>query len=234
MLAVRIKQMTKNVLNNLNPKRFWILGAGHFGQIAVERITKNIPDAEITIVDKAPIKPLEDRLPIIKEDGISWLKDNFYKDAPVDMIIPAIPVHVVAQWIKLRLLNHFEIHPVDVSDSLMSKLPNPIKGSHGQVFASHANFTCPDNCPEPENICMHTGLPRKKELYSLFCEIDLSDFFSIVIRSYQLFPGVGGIFPDNMLEALNLICRNHNQMLMIGTACRCHGVLDFIRMVPRH
>jgi hypothetical protein len=31
------------------------------------------------------------------------------RDAPVDMIVPAIPVHVVAQWLKLNIQKVFMI-----------------------------------------------------------------------------------------------------------------------------
>lgn len=226
--------MLEDTSHTLNPKRFWILGAGHFGQIAIERITRNIQGAVITVVDKAPIKTLYEGIPIINAEGISWLNDDFDKDAPVDMIIPAIPVHVAAQWIELSLAGDYEIHPLDVPDSLMSKVPNPIKGTSGQVFASHASFVCPDVCPEPENICMYTGRPRQKELYRLLQDLDLVDFLPVVIRSFQLLPGVGGIFPADMWNAINLVRKSSKRHIMIGTACRCHGVLDFFRLVPRN
>jgi hypothetical protein len=220
--------------HTLSLKRFWVLGAGHFGQIAIERITRKFPGAVITVVDKAPNQTLDDRYPIIKEEGISWLHNKLGKDPSVDFIIPAIPVHVAAQWIILCLLDDHEIHPLDVPDSLMSKMPNPIKGASGQIFVSHANFVCPENCPEPEKICTHTGEPRPLDLYSLLENLDLVDILPTVIRSYQLLPGVGGIYPVDMLNALDLARKRSNRPIMIGTACRCHGAVDFIRLVPRN
>ncbi|RJQ65777.1 MAG: potassium transporter [Desulfobacteraceae bacterium] len=217
-----------------SPRRFWILGAGHFGQIAVQRIIRHIHDASITVVDKKP-PPIDSSadIRIVKGDGIAWLKAKLDQDAPVDMIVPAIPVHMMAQWLKIELANVYKIHPVMIPDAWLSRMPNAMRGKTGPIFVSHANFTCPDNCPEPENICTHTGEPRPMALYRLLENIDFPDFVPLVIRSYQLLPGVGAVYPADLMNALDFVCENSNRPIMIGTACRCHGVVDFIRLVPK-
>jgi hypothetical protein len=109
-------------------------------------------------------------------------------------------------------------------------MPHALRGNAGQAYVSHADFICPDNCPEPEKICTHTGKPRPLDLFRLLGNVDFDDVLPIVIRSHQLLPGVGGIYPADLLDALDIVRKNSHRPLMIATACRCHGVVDFMRL----
>jgi hypothetical protein len=214
----------------VKPARFWIVGAGRFGKIAVERITRHIPGALLTVVDQRPAMTGGANISVIREDGIRWLSAMLGETAPVDMIVPAIPVHVVCDWLKLNLRDTFDIHPIDIPDAWLSPMPNAIRGKAGQAYVSHADFICPDNCPEPEKTCTHTGKPRPMDLFRLLGNLEIDGVLSIVIRSYQLLPGVGGIYPGDLLGSADIIRKNRPHRLMIGTACRCHGVVDFMRL----
>lgn len=210
--------------------RFWVIGAGRFGQIAVDRITRHIPAASLTIVDKRPFTIHGDGITTICQDGIQWLYTMLNEGAPVDMIVPAIPVHVVFDWLKLNIQKMFVIQPIEILEPWLSQLPHALRGNAGQAYVSHADFICPDNCPEPEKICTHTGKPRPLDLFRLLGNVDFDDVLPIVIRSHQLLPGVGGIYPADLLDALDIVRRNSHRPLMIATACRCHGVVDFMRL----
>lgn len=216
--------------NPTRPTRFWIIGAGRFGQIAVERITRHMPGVSLTIVDKQPFTIHGPGITTISQDGIQWLYTMLDRDAPVDMIIPAIPVHVVSEWLKLNIQKMFVIQPIKIPGLWLSRMPHALRGKTGQAYVSHADFICPDNCPEPEKICTHTGKPRPLDLFRLLGNIDFDDVLPIVIRSHQLLPGVGGIYPADLRAALDTACKNSDRPLMIATACRCHGVVDFIRL----
>ncbi|MGA6925486.1 MAG: hypothetical protein WBY88_07385 [Desulfosarcina sp.] len=109
-------------------------------------------------------------------------------------------------------------------------MPHPIRGKTGQAYVSHADFICPDNCPEPEKICTHTGRPRPPDLVRLLRRLDFENVLPIVLRSHQLLPGVGGIRPADLIGALDMARRHSQPLLMLATACRCHGVVDFIRL----
>ena len=109
-------------------------------------------------------------------------------------------------------------------------MPNALRGKAGQAYVSHADFICPDNCPEPEKICTHTGKPRPMDLFRLLGTLDFEEALPIVIRSHQLLPGVGGIYPADLRAAMDTACRNSHRPMMIATACRCHGVVNFMRL----
>ena len=210
------------------PRRFWILGAGRFGRLAAERIIRHIADATITVVDQQPVRFADDRVKAVHAKGVAWLAATLGRRSAVEMIIPAIPVHVVVDWMKLRLLNKKEFCPIDIPDSLLSQVPHPLRGKPGQAFASQADFICPDDCPEPQDRCTHTGQPRPKDLFRLLADLDLDDIVPIVIRSRQLLPGVGGITPGDLWAALDTVCRIERGRILVATACRCHGVLDLV------
>ena len=216
--------------NPINATRFWIIGAGRFGQIAVARIARHIPMATIIVVDQKPSGMVGKDITTIRADGIEWLDRRLDPNASVDMIIPAIPVHVAAAWLKLNLLHLYYINPFPIPDSWLTRLPHAMRGRTGQAFVSHADFICPDNCAEPAKICTHTGNARPLDMFRLLGDLQFEDTLPIVIRSHQLLPGVGGINPTDMLAALGTVFEKRPRTLMIATACRCHGVVDVMRL----
>ncbi|MEM5787960.1 MAG: hypothetical protein AAGU11_11635, partial [Syntrophobacteraceae bacterium] len=52
-----------------------------------------------------------------------------------------------------------------------------------------------------------------------------ADFAVMVLRSWQLAPGVGGFPVVRMNEMLATVASTPGKYL-IGTSCRCHGVID--------
>jgi hypothetical protein len=117
------------------------------------------------------------------------------------------------------------VQKIAVPNDLIAALPNPIKGKTGQLYISIADFKCPEDCLEPDEICTYTAEPRLMILHEFLKSIQLKDFKSVVIRSHQLAPGVGGYKPEALFEALKEI-KATRAPLMISTACSCHGVVD--------
>ena len=210
--------------------RFWIVGAGRFGQIAISRITRCFPKAILTVVDKRLGTIPSECVTTVCADAIPWLARVLMKDAPVDMLVPAIPEHVVAGWLKIHLGREFKVKNIPIPDDWLAVLPHAMRGKLGQAFVSYADFLCPDNCPEPKDRCTHTGKPRPLDMFRLLASIDFDDILPIVLRSYQLLPGVGGLYPDDLWQALDTARNNSKRPLMIATACRCHGVVDLFRL----
>ena len=121
-------------------RRFWIIGAGRFGKIAATRISRHIPGATITVVDRKPFIMASEGITTIVAEGIQWLKAMLDPNAAVDMIVPAIPVHVTAQWLKYSLDHRFAIHPFRIPDSLLLQMPNALRGKTGQAFVQRKSF----------------------------------------------------------------------------------------------
>lgn len=215
--------------NNTTSSRetFWVLGGGQFGRRAVELLQKAAPTSNIVVVDRVPIRDLPFKIEIVCADGIEWLTEHFTPNACVNKIIPALPLHVAADWLKKKLTEeHRFVRASELPDELLHLFPHPIRLSASRIVMSHADFLCPPNCSEPDALCTYTQKPRPLELYHLLERIEFGNVVPLILRSRQFASGVGGFFPKdlwNLLERARLL---PDTPLVIGTACKCHGVVD--------
>ena len=84
-------------------KKIWILGGGKFGQLALDRIGHYLPWVEITLVDNRQEVEAVGGVTVVHGDGISWLVDHLRRGDAPDMVIPSLPVHMVAEWFKIEI-----------------------------------------------------------------------------------------------------------------------------------
>lgn len=207
-------------------KRIWIIGGGRFGGLTIERLSGGRTPPELTIVDpdeSRGIGPGRAGRTIRVEDGIRFLADRLGNEPDPDWIVPALPRHLVAEWLCVRL-GADRLRRIPVPESLERELPHPFRGESGDMYVSFADFLCPDDCPEPASACTVTGRPRKANLFDRIAELDGPELPVRVVRSHQLAPGVGGVRPAR-LAALLRDAKRANGPFVVATACRCHGVL---------
>jgi hypothetical protein len=206
---------------------YWIIGAGKAGTRAVERIHKKRPGAAITVVDQdeVALARLGD-FPIstVCQAGASFLDARMDGENQPDWIIPAVPIHLAFEWVRLKLSAGGRVEVSSVPQEIEKMLPNPKRGPQGQLFLSYADFRCPDHCNEPYHKCTFTGERRKGILYRKVGEINFKDFRSVVIHSEQLAPGVGGYQPQALKESLAEVSKDATPVLYT-TASFCHGVM---------
>jgi hypothetical protein len=67
-------------------------------------------------------------------------------------------------------------------------------------------------------------------LHEYLKSIRVKNFESIVIRSQQLAPGVGGYPPAALFDALDQI-RDMQSPVLLSTACSCHGVMNAFKSI---
>ncbi|MCP4113367.1 MAG: potassium transporter [Desulfobacteraceae bacterium] len=206
-------------------EKIWIIGLGHFGLRALRQLSENNTDQCFVLADpdkknlekgKGPNRTLE------QGDGVAFLAHHLKPGNGPDWIVPALPVHLAAEWCMLRS-EQDRFRRVTVRSGLDPLLPNSVRGP-GDIYVSHATFMCPENCSEPENICTYTKKSRKRNMFEVLKDIKFGLFESLVIKSCQLGPGVGGYRPGQLFELLNQVEKAKNDML-VSTACRCHGVI---------
>ncbi len=211
-------------------KTIWIIGIGKFGSLAADRLDGIYRNCRFVLVDPAEENLIKAEGPdrsLEQADGVSFLLRNLYPGKGPDWIIPALPVHLLAQWVIAKRKPD-GIERIQIPKAAISKLPNCFEGQNGDVYVSHADFICPDDCPEPENVCSVTGKKRKKNMFDLLNELKVPGFRPIVVRSYQLAPGVGGYRPEQLFSALQKVSKTRTTMLL-STACRCHGVITCVK-----
>ena len=210
-------------------QRIWIIGGGKFGFRAAEKMKEKYPDARLFIVDDdvdTCLKFKRASYDIVCMDGISFLSDRLLPNTHLpDWIVPAAPIHIAFQWVRNKLVPDYDVRLEDIPDNILSQLPNPIRGKNKEVYMSLADFICPDNCPEPVKICTVTQKPRPYSLFEHLGQLADHGFSSVVIRSRQLAPGVGGYKPEALFAALDQV-KIAEKKILFSSACRCHGVMN--------
>jgi len=155
-------------------------------------------------------------------DGRLFLNRSLSKRPLFDYIIPAVPFHLAFEFV-LSQLKPLGGKREKVPD--LTGLPNPMRGKGGDLYASFADFLCPEDCPEPPRHCTVTREKRGKSLYKILEDLR-GPFESKVIRSKQLGLGVGGYLSEDLLKIVMEIKKAgaSDRLILIGTACRCHSV----------
>ncbi|MDY0222075.1 MAG: potassium transporter [Desulfobacterium sp.] len=220
----------KNLRPIITPimETIWIIGAGHFGRLAVNRLRGRKKARCLVVVDPVA-KNLEDlqapgEVFTVIGDGIDFLDEHLKPGANVDWVIPSLPLHLGWKWCQRRLGPSHLVPLPAARQELLPLVPNPMEGTDNDLYTSFADFICPDNCSEPSEYCTATGLPRKQNLFDLLGKLQIPGFRSLVLQSHQLCPGIGGVTPDQLFSLLADIEAAPGKLL-ISTACRCHGVI---------
>lgn len=211
------------------PREIRILGAGRFGYMAAQRLSRRYPDTSFLVIDIR-----EDKLSRIRNElGVSVrLEDaiTFLAKAPLPddvWIVPAVPVHVAYQWLLARLGGVGKVHALPVPEIVDRQTPNPYRAASGTVYTSFAAFLCPDACNEPEKICTFTGKARQGNLFEQLSRMKVPGLGIVVVRSRQLAPGVGG-YTGSYLESKLYDISQRAGAYLVATSCRCHGVMDVL------
>ncbi len=215
-------------------KNIWIIGAGRFGKKAVSAMKRHHPHAVVTVMDHSPqaCSAIDDpAVTTICTDGVSYLYHHLENGADPDWIIPVIPVHLAFEWMRLRLLSEYRLEPVEIPEAVKRSLPNVHSGKSGEIFVSVASFVCPENCPEPSDICTYTRKPRTLILHQRLQSLSCPPFVNVALQSQQLAPGIGGLRPQSLWDGLAAVLAARFPVLL-STACKCHGVVQAFRIIP--
>lgn len=212
----------------MDGKSFWVIGAGTFGSLAARNLQRKNPHALFTVVDldPAPLRELAGAaIDTVCSDGAAFLFEKLKNRPLPDWIVPAVPVHLLLDWLQMELPG---LATMPVPDAVIERLPHPIRGEGNAVYASIADFTCPPDCPEPPKICTCTGRPRPYRLYEHIRNLALPSFQTVVVQSRQLLPGVGGYRVEDLRRALQAVATSKHPVVL-GTACKCHGVIHALQ-----
>jgi hypothetical protein len=207
-------------------EEIWIIGIGRFGSIAFQRMAKARKDRHFVLVD-----PVEEKLLGCKSptstleicDGVEFLEKNLQQDRKPNWIIPALPLHLAAEWLLLNL-GPKRVRRISLPSELAKLVPNPLYEPGGNLYVSHADFRCPHDCDEPADTCTITRKSRKHNMYDFLGSLHLEPFKPLNIRSHQLGPGIGGYRAEQLFDLRETLEQTTGPVLL-STACRCHGVI---------
>jgi hypothetical protein len=209
--------------------RVLIIGGGRFGRISAEAMLGRFPGEEVEVVDEdeRALAALAD-LPVqrVRADGVDYAVDHLTAPGRPDWVIPCVPLHLAHAWLLRRLPG---AEPASIPEAAARRLPHPLPDGQGGWLISHADFTCPDDCPEPADICTHTGRPRPASLFRAIPDLWDGNQPVFVLRSRQLAPGVGGLKTEDLFDLLGVL-QGRQGPAAVATACRCHGMVSGLRL----
>ena len=211
---------------------YWIIGGGRFGLRAAE-ILAHQGAAEVVVVDhdQERCRELADRgLRVECADGIGFLTDHLTRPDNRLWIVAAAPVHVAFLWLRARLSETARVEAVPVPEEIAWRLPNAVAGGQGEVFASNADFICPPDCAEAGRICTATGRMRPRSMPAFIRRLASANVKILVVRSFQLAAGVGGLRPADLFSVL-AEARSSKGTILLATACKCHAVISAFKMI---
>lgn len=211
---------------------FYVAGGGRFGRQAISKLLLR-PRAKVFVIEKSPAtaEKLLAAIPLLAgrlvvADAVTYLSSSISQDAHDSVwIVPTIPLHLAAAIIR-QLAGRGYLDWEEIPS-----LPHAFSGPHGELYSSLADFTCPEDCPQPPDYCYTTGEPREKSLVQMLEQISYHDYPALVLQSRQLAPGVGGFQVAairKLLEQINDI----SGRLVFSTACLCHGVSNLLGPKP--
>ncbi len=144
-----------------------------------------------------------------------------------EYIFPTAPLHVVAAILqeKYRLSPWYE-----GIDTIFSGIPSKIILSSGKgsvVVSYNRDRECLPMCNAPER-CPVTDIVKPAPMYRMlrFACID-----GYILESHQLKPGIGALKGEEV-KMLIKWAKNKDRMI-VGTACRCHGVVTALKTNPQ-
>lgn len=205
-----------------------VIGAGHFGKRAL-RILGSRRNTPVRVVesDEGRLAGIADSgVERVLGDGVTFLASHSDSLPLSTIIVPALPVHFAFEWLRAALGSGRRHRPLRVPEAIKALVPHAWDGRDGSLLVSYADFRCPDDCPEPAGHCTVTGKRRGKPMYEVLGGVAAPGFRVHVLRSRQLAPGVGGYSIGDMKGLLERVESAGNSKWLVGTACKCHGVIS--------
>ena len=171
----------------------------------------------------------------------------------ISHVIPVIPIHLMV-YIITTFFSNYSINFIPEKEGFNKfvRMNNRdlILSSNiekGIIYLSHAkqDEICPDDCFGPPNYCPHFKREKKITITHYLREFfDMDDYLkieeddelmiNIILESYQLKAGLGGLLASEVINILAIlkekisIISQKTCKLIIGTTCNCHGVLNFL------
>ncbi len=203
--------------------RYVIVGYGKFGKLALERLSGLSDPFDILVVDRdAEVFPegISGHVQWIAADAVSFLTQSG-RVRPEDVIIPMVPFNLAAAYVLGR---SSDVHMIPIPPEILDMVPNRFLVNASNLCSSRADFICPDDCPEGE-VCTITGEPREP-LFAEIQEMTVPRFEVLVLRSFQIAPGVGGYPFSRLLELERRLAPGR---YLVATSCKCHAIVTAVR-----
>ena len=229
----------------------FIAGGGRFGSLAT-KFFKQRRDVKALLVDvrrncpayrhvgfvATSLDDLDFRrgVNMLVSDAVEALTELLERGAVPELVVPAIPGHFAGKVFK----NYLERRGFTVAPSrlllkeALRRLPKDIAlyadEDQSVIVCSYMPFDreCKIPCPQP-TVCPVTRRRREKAMFKLLREAVDADIVSI-LRSTLLTENVGAFSGKELMETLDKCVERVDCTTAIGTACKCHGIVNLFKV----
>ena len=210
-----------------------VFGGGRYGLKAAEYLLEK--NRDFVVIDESRECLVKKKLNLpefdesaeqssFKQGSTKELLELFLQLNP-EYIFPTAPIHLAASL----LAEIMEVKPWNDGINLaLSGLPPKIILSAGRgsvVVTYNRDGDCLPNCSAPD-VCPVTKIKKPAPMYEMLRFAFPGGF---ILKSRYLKPGLGAIMGDE-LRNMTEWAKNREE-IVVGTACRCHGVLSSFRRV---
>jgi hypothetical protein len=224
-----------------------IIGGGTYGTKALQKLQRIAQ--RIVVVDhnqacKAGLHvdqtlttswPIPIGTSLVVSDGASYLQKAFATGAHPDYIVTSAPGNTLASLFNLWIKNRgFGIEP---DPSLLEKVSLSREyivttDTHeALLIASYARgYFCSPACSEGA-LCPISNEPREVSMHRIINE-SIHGCSKEIFLSSLLDLEVGAVMGKSILEAFERVdsLLGHGLKLAVGTACKCHGIVSFMKV----
>lgn len=150
-------------------EKIWFIGIGRFGWMAFQGLSWGKKVRHFVLLDSRKENLLHCAAPSCsfeKEGGVKFLECNLNPGRGPGWTIPALPIYLAAEWLLARL-GSVRFCRVIPPPEIKFLLPNPKFGPEGNLYVSHADFKCPDDCADPRDLCTVIGKRREQNMFEI-------------------------------------------------------------------
>jgi len=213
----------------MHGKTALVIGGGKYGAKACRYFKEQ--KARVILVDNDPncqAKAFATGKDFLLQDAQDAWKSALKLEP--DFIVSTHPGHTLGKWIG----ECFHLKPLagrlgDVMKRLPQSLILGCDEPNAALISSYmtGGGLCREDCLPVPDQCALTGEPRPAPLYKLleYATFELFDC-GIIFAAEQLAAGVGAIQAPAFLAFIREVEIKKPKTLAVGTACRCHGVLN--------
>jgi hypothetical protein len=246
--------------HSVRGKFVFIMGGGKFGTKALQYLKNN--NAKVLVVDinphclaKSEVDVQADGIRILYDlvdgqaafllgDAINILLSVLETKIP-DLIVTAIPGNVVAKVVEKWLeKQHITLKPnrsivPKVLENIPKSLLSFVDEDCAVIIVSYmpSDMLCIKNCLPPKGVCALTGKLKLATMDRLL-EFSVQNFTNLsgIFVSRQLTGGLGAIEGKELHSFLRKLekINTHVRAIAIGTACDCHGIVSFFKLIKNN
>ncbi|RLG02569.1 MAG: hypothetical protein DRN61_06245 [Thaumarchaeota archaeon] len=174
---------------------------------------------------------------MIIADAVDVLIELLSRGVIPEHIVPTMPGHFAGKILKNYLERKgFTITPsIPLLRGAFRKLPKDlavlVDEINSVIICSYMPFDkkCKTPCVQP-TVCPVTGRRKERAMFEILREAAGAANIVCILQSKLIAENIGAFSGEELVKTLSECVRRSNYTIAIGTACKCHGIINFFEV----